>query len=118
MAAVVRWIDAELEGQDDVRSILDTTTLASAEDTRAALASAESVWSAADRLRSSLYMTTGVALDAYNDPAVIACSRRDDLSPVWLLDGNANTPPVGPQDEQRRLRPPFITLIASCLSEV
>jgi type IV secretion system protein VirD4 len=119
MANVVHWVDAEFEGQDEVRTILDTTTIASADDTRAALASAESVWSADERLRSSLYMTAGVALDAYNDPTVIACSRRGDLSPTWLLDGNANTLYLcAPQDEQRRLRPLFITLIASILSEV
>jgi type IV secretion system protein VirD4 len=119
IADVVRWIDLELDGQDDVRSILDTTMRASAADTRAALASAESVWNADDRLRSSLYMTAAVARDAYNDPAVIACSRRDDLSPAWLLDGGAHTAYLcAPQDEQRRLRPLFVTLLSSLLTEV
>jgi type IV secretion system protein VirD4 len=119
MADVVRWIDLELDGQDDVRTILDTTTRASVEDTRAALASAESVWNADDRLRSSLYMTAAVALDAYNDPGVIGCSRRDDLSPAWLLDGKTHTVYLcAPQDEQRRLRPLFVTLLATLLTEV
>jgi type IV secretion system protein VirD4 len=119
MVDVVRWIDVELDGQEDVRTILDTTTRASAEDTRAALASADAVWNADDRLRSSLYMTASVALDAYTAPTVIACSNRDDLSPSWLLDGKAHTAYLcAPQDEQHRLRPLFTTLIASVLSEV
>jgi type IV secretion system protein VirD4 len=64
-------------------------------------------------------MTAAVALDAYNDPGVIACSRRDDLSPAWLLDGGAHTVYLcAPQDEQRRLRPLFVTLLSSLLTEV
>jgi len=41
---------------------------------------AGAVWGADDRLRSSLYMTAAVALDAYDDPAVIDCSQRSELS--------------------------------------
>jgi type IV secretion system protein VirD4 len=64
-------------------------------------------------------MTAAVALDAYADPTVIACSRDADLTPDWLLDGQRRTAYLcAPQDEQQRLRPLFVTLIASVLSEV
>ena len=119
IADVISWIDDETAGKRDIGDILATNTDAPEPDRKAALTAAGAVWNADDRLRSSLYMTAAVALDAYADPAVIACSRDAELTPGWLLDGQCRTAYLcAPQDEQQRLRPLFVTLIASVLSEV
>jgi type IV secretion system protein VirD4 len=119
MADVVHWIDDEAAGQTEVREILTAHELAPEPERAAALAAAGAVWGADDRLRSSLYMTAAVALDAYGDPAVIDCSQHCELSAAWLLDGGTRTAYLcAPQDEQQRLRPLFVTLIASVLSAV
>ncbi len=108
---VASWIDGEEQG--DVLDALDGPKHEAARN--AALA----VWGADDRLRSSLYLTAGLALEAYNDPAVMACSSHADLSPDWLLDGGANTAYLcAPVDEQARLRPLFATLVREVVGEV
>jgi type IV secretion system protein VirD4 len=111
IADVVRWIDAE-----DHEEVLDALDHPEHEAARNA---AIAVWSADDRLRSSLYVTANLALEAYTDPTVLACSRRADLTPAWLLDGGANTAYLcAPLDEQARLRPLYTTLVREIVGEV
>lgn len=111
MTDVVRWIDTE--EQAEVADALD------ADDDEAARNALLTVWSADDRLRSSLYMTAGLALDAYNDPTVAACSTGADVTAPWLLSGAANALYLcAPADEQSRLRPLFVTLIREIVGEV
>ena len=111
VAGVSRWIDAE--DHDEVLDALDTP------EHEAAKNAAIAVWGADDRLRSSLYLTASLALEAYNDPTVLACSRGADLTPAWLLDGQANTAYLcAPVDEQARLRPLFATLVREIVAEV
>lgn len=111
MGEVARWIDAE-----DHEPVLDALD---APEHEAARNAALSVWTAEDRLRSSLYLTASLALEAYNDPAVLDCSRHAELTPGWLLDGRSNTAYVcAPSDEQARLRPLFGTLVREIVAEV
>lgn len=111
IADVIRWIDAE-----DHQEVLDTLD---APEHEAARNAAVAVWTADDRLRSSLYLTASLALEAYSDPVVLACAQRADLTPRWLLDGGANTAYIcAPTDEQARLRPLFTTLVREILGEV
>lgn len=111
MTDVVQWIDTE-EQADIADALADDEY----EPARDALLN---VWSADDRLRSSLYLTASLALDAYNDPAVASCSTRADVTAAWLLDHPANTLYLcAPADEQGRLRPLFITLIREIVGEV
>ena len=111
MTDVVRWIDTE--EQAEVDDALD------AEEHEPARNALMTVWTADDRLRSSLYLTAGLALDAYNDPTVAACSASADITPSWLLDRPANALFLcAPADEQSRLRPLFVTLIREIVAEV
>ena len=111
MGDVTRWIDAE-----DHEEVLDALEGPEHEPARNA---AIAVWGADDRLRSSLYLTASLALEAYNDPSVVACSSRAELTPDWLLDGRANTAFLcAPTDEQARLRPLFATLVREVIGEV
>lgn len=111
MGEVARWIDAE-----DHEPVLDALD---APEHEAAKNAALSVWTAEDRLRSSLYLTASLALEAYNDPAVLECSKQAELTPGWLLDGRSNTAYVcAPSDEQARLRPLFATLVREIVAEV
>jgi type IV secretion system protein VirD4 len=111
MTDVVRWIDTE--EQAEVADALD------ADEHEAARNALLTVWAADDRLRSSLYMTAGLALDAYSDPTVAACSTAADVTAAWLLDGAANALYLcAPADEQSRLRPLFVTLIREIIGEV
>ena len=111
MDDVTRWIDAEEHEQ--VLEVLDD------DGHEAARNAAIAVWGADDRLRSSLYLTANVALEAYNDPSVLESSRRSELTADWLLDGPANTAYLcAPVDEQARLRPLFATLVREVVAEV
>ncbi len=111
MDDVTRWIDAE--EHEEVLDVLQEG------EHDAARNAAIAVWGADDRLRSSLYMTASLALEAYNDPAVLESSRTADLNPGWLLDGSANTAYLcAPVDEQARLRPLFATLVRELVAEV
>jgi type IV secretion system protein VirD4 len=108
---VARWIDAE-----DHEAVLDVLDAPKYE---AAKHAAMAVWTADDRLRSSLYLTASIALEAYNDPAVLECSKRPELTARWLLDGEARTAYLcAPIDEQARLRPLFVTLVGEVIGEV
>jgi type IV secretion system protein VirD4 len=111
MGDVARWIDAE--GSEDVLEILQPGKHDAPRN--AAIA----VWGADDRMRSSLGMTAALAVEAYNDPTVLACSRTEDITPTWLLDGSAKTLYLcAPLDEQARLRPLFATLVREIVAEV
>lgn len=111
MTDVVRWIDTEEQAELD-----DALDAEAHKQARNALLT---VWTADDRLRSSLYLTASVALDAYSDPAVAACSTSADITPSWLLDSPANALFLcAPADEQDRLRPLFVTLIREIAAEV
>src|SRR3954453_21939943 len=64
-------------------------------------------------------MTASVALEAYNLPTVLECSREAELTAEWLLDGDANTAYLcAPLDEQARLRPLFSALVSEVVGEV
>ena len=111
MADVVRWIDAE--EHEEVLDALD------APEHKPALNAVSAVWDADDRLRSSLSLTASLALEAYNDPTVLACAERSELNAGWLLDGHANAAYLcAPIDEQARLRPLFATLVREVVAEV
>jgi type IV secretion system protein VirD4 len=111
IADVTRWIDAE--EHEEVLDALD------APEHEAAKNAAIAVWGSDDRLRSSLYMTATIALDAYNDPAVVSCSERAELTADWLLSNASNTAYLcAPVDEQARLRPLFATLVREVIGEV
>jgi type IV secretion system protein VirD4 len=111
IADVARWIDSE-----DHEEVLDALE---APEHEAAKNAAIAVWSADDRLRSSLYVTASLALEAYNDPTVLECSKTAELTAGWLLDGGANTAYLcAPADEQARLRPLFSTLVREVVGEV
>jgi type IV secretion system protein VirD4 len=111
IADVTRWIDSE--DHEEVLAALE------APEHEAAKNAAIAVWSADDRLRSSLYVTASLALEAYNDPTVLECSKAAELTAGWLLDGGANTAYLcAPADEQARLRPLFSTLVREVVGEV
>jgi type IV secretion system protein VirD4 len=107
---VARWIDSE-----DHAEVLDVLESADHEAARNAVVA---VWGADERLRSSLFLTASLALEAYKDPLVMACSGAADLTPTRLLDG-ANTGFLcAPVHEQARLRPLFATLVQEVVGEV
>lgn len=120
MGDVVRWIDTD--AQDEVAESLGGSVydVPLSDDERApALAAAQAVWSSDERLRSSLYMTASVALDAYNDPRVADSTAAPDLTPEWLLDGGSNAAFLcATSDDQQRLRPLFVTLLAEVVAAV
>jgi type IV secretion system protein VirD4 len=107
---VARWIDTD--EQDEILVALAEPKHAPA---RHALMGA---WSADDRLRSSLALTASLALEAYNDPAVLECGRAADITPDWLLDGANTVYLCAPVDEQARLRPLFATLVREVVAAV
>jgi type IV secretion system protein VirD4 len=119
---VASWVDRQEERaveealgavDGDVRDADDAAAC------RAALDTLRSVWSADERLRSSLGATAAAALDAYGDPSVIDCSRHADLTAGWLLDGGANTAYLcATADEQERLAPLFVTLLSEIRAAV
>lgn len=110
MGDVTRWIDAE--EHEEVLNILEEGEHDPARNAVIA------VWGADDRLRSSLYMTASIALEAYNDPAVLESARRSELTAGWLLDGTNTAYLCAPADEQARLRPLFATLVREVVGEV
>jgi len=113
IATVARWVD--VDEQDEVEQTLsdgEVEDVGDADGCRAALDTLRSIWASDDRLRSSLTATSAVALDAYGDPTVIACSQHADLTAEWLLSGPANTVYLcATADEQERLAPLFVTFI-------
>ncbi len=110
MDDVTRWIDTE--SHEEVLQALDGPDYATA------LNAAISVWGADERLQSSLYATATVALEAYNDPLVLACSERAELTADWLLSGSNTAYLCAPVDEQARLRPLFTTLVREIVAAV
>ena len=100
-----------------VVSICDLA-VARAEGCRAALEVLESVWAAEDRLRSSLLATVAGAIDAYGDSRVLECSQSAEITAEWLLGGENTLYLCAPADEQERLAPLFVTLIAEIRAEV
>ncbi len=107
---VARWIDTD-EQEEILVALADPTHAA----VRQALMGA---WSADDRLRSSLALTTSLALEAYNDPAVLECGRKAEITADWLLGGANSVYLCAPVDEQARLRPLFVTLVREVVAEV
>jgi type IV secretion system protein VirD4 len=122
MVDVVRWVDTD--DQEQITNALGGELWShprtpDARDERAALETLEGIWRSDDRLRSSLVMTAALALKAYADPTVQECSREDELTAGWLLDGDANTAYLcATVTDQARLRPLFVTLIDEITSEV
>ena len=121
MREVVRWVNAGK--QDEVRAALGAAdgVVADGEDAdacRAALEVLESVWGAEERLRSSLLATVAGAIDAYSDTAVLECSVDSEITAEWLLAGHNTLYLCAPADEQERLAPLFVALIAEIRAEV
>jgi type IV secretion system protein VirD4 len=122
MVDVVRWVDTD--DQEHITNALggelwEQPRTPDARDERAALETLDGIWRSDDRLRSSLVMTAALALKAYADPTVQECSREDELTADWLLDGSANTAYLSATvTDQARLRPLFVTLIDEITSEV
>lgn len=62
--------------------------------------------------RDSVYLTARGVLEAYRTPSVLDSSRRSEIKPMSLLDGNSNTAYLcAPISEQRQLAPLYATLI-------
>ena len=122
MRDVVRWIDTDAQEQVAAAldgSVWDAPSETDVDDAAPALAALQAVWGSDDRLRSSLYMTASVALDAYNDPRVADSASASELTPEWLLDGGCNAAFLcATADEQQRLRPLFVTLIEEVVATV
>ena len=121
MREVTRWVNSEEE--DEVRAALgasdgEVADADDAEGSRAALEVLESVWVAEDRLRSSLLATVAGAIDAYGDSSVLECSQSAEITAEWLLGGDNTLYLCAPADEQERLAPLFVTLIAEIRAEV
>jgi type IV secretion system protein VirD4 len=107
---VARWIDT-----DEQEEILVALAGPEHAPARNALMAA---WSADDRLRSSLSLTASLALEAYNDPAVLECGRAAEITPDWLLSAANTVYLCAPVDEQARLRPLFVTLVREVVATV
>lgn len=121
MRELTRWVNAE--EQLEVRAALggedgEVTRSEDAEGCRAALEVLESVWSSEERLRSSLLATVAGAIDAYGDARVLECSMDAEITANWLLEGQNTLYLCAPADEQERLAPLFVTLIAEVRAEV
>jgi type IV secretion system protein VirD4 len=71
----------------------------------------ERIVEADERMRSSLAATAMVALKAYGDPLVVACSQSAEVTAEWLLSGPNTLYLCAPEDEQERLEPLFVTLV-------
>ena len=111
MADVVRWIDAQEQGE--VEAALEAT------GNQYALTAARASWERDERQRSSIYTTAETVLAAYADPGVMASADTSEITPQRLLDGGAHTLYVcAPSHEQQRLRPLFATLAQSIVSAV
>jgi type IV secretion system protein VirD4 len=110
MGDVSRWIDAE-EHEEVLLALKGDADLPA----RNALLAA---WGSDDRLRASLSLTASLALEAYNDPAVLECGRRTEITADWLLGGTNTVFLCAPIDEQARLRPLFTTLVREVIAEV
>jgi type IV secretion system protein VirD4 len=63
-----------------------------------------------------VYATAETILEAYADPGVLLRAQAADIQPQQLLDGRHNTLYLSATvREQRRLRPVFVTLLASVI---
>jgi type IV secretion system protein VirD4 len=108
MREVLSWIATVNE--DEPTQLLDSCPLVGAEP---ALDALRSVWDADPRFRSSLLQTVASALDAWQEPAIVAATIADSaISAGWLLDGANTLYLVSPADDQRRLRGLFTALVA------
>lgn len=108
MREVLAWIATSEEQQP-------TELLGDCKDPGAppALDAVRSVWEADARFRSSLTQTVATALDAWQEPAVVAASvGESQITPRWLLDGANTLYLIAPADEQRRLTGLFCALIS------
>jgi type IV secretion system protein VirD4 len=82
-----------------------------------ALDALESVWAADPRFRSSLVQTVATALDAWQEPHVVAATFGDSrITPYWLLSGANTLYLIAPADDQRRLRGLFCALLADVIA--
>jgi type IV secretion system protein VirD4 len=111
MADVVRWVDTQEESE--VRAALEDS------GNEAAMMAASASFAREERQRSSIYTTTETILAAYADPGVLDSALISELEPDRLLDGGAHTVYLcAPVDEQRRLRPLFVTAMEQIIARV
>jgi type IV secretion system protein VirD4 len=111
---VLGWIETGEE--KEIRSCLAAVMIEDdpgpfLDECMAALKAIESVWTADERLRSSLGATAGVALDAYGDPVIADCAVAADIAADKLLAGPNTVYLCATALAQERLRPLFVTLI-------
>jgi type IV secretion system protein VirD4 len=111
MADVVRWVDTQEESE--VRAALEES------GNEAAMTAAAASFAREERQRSSIYTTTETILAAYADPGVLDSALVSELEPDRLLDGGSHTAYFcAPLDEQRRLRPLFVTALEQIVARI
>jgi len=111
MADVVRWVDTQEESE--VRAALEES------GNEAAMIAAAASFAREERQRSSIYTTTETILAAYADPGVLDSALVSELEPDRLLDGGSHSAYFcAPLDEQRRLRPLFVTALEQIVARV
>jgi type IV secretion system protein VirD4 len=111
MGDVMRWL--KRQEHDEIIDIL----AAAGED--AAVDSADANSAREQRQRSSIYTTAEIALQVFQDPAVLASAATCQITPNRLLDGRANTLYLcGPTHEQDRVRPLLETLLEQIIAEI
>ena len=111
MADVMRWL--KRQEHDEIIDILTAAGEDSAVDSTDANSARE------QRQRSSIYTTAELALQVFQDPAVLASAATCQITPDRLLDGRANTLYLcGPTHEQDRVRPLLETLLEQIIAEI
>ena len=76
------------------------------------------VWGADDRLRSSLYLTASLALEAYKDPSVAAARQRGHHPQLAARRHRQHGLPLRARRRAGALRPLFSTLVREMVAEV
>jgi type IV secretion system protein VirD4 len=80
-------------------------------------AAAHATWGRDERLRSSVYTTAELVVEAWADPSIAVSANTSDIQPERLLAGGAPTLFLcAPSHEQTRLRPAFATLLQQVIT--
>ena len=108
MADICRWVDTG----DESEAMLALELVGVKEATRAAAAS----FGREERQRGSVFATAESVLAAFSDPAVLASTSSNEITPARLLDGGSATVYLcAPSHEQDRLQPVFVAILRQLL---
>jgi type IV secretion system protein VirD4 len=117
MEPVLRWLQEGDKARDEVTKLLQQHA--------PALRTVEAVWSAAAKIRDSVYLTARTAVSAYQDPDVLTTCQGDDpqqpvdITPASVLgDGGrpgATLYVVSPPTGWRYFAPLFTALLTSLI---